>query len=147
MDTVDEVSKAAVAKKSDQAIVFFDGVCNFCNGTVNFVIDRDPKGIFRFASLQSEFAKQKLTPYDIDTSNLYSIILLKNDKVFHKSNAALEIARGMGGLWPLLYIFKIIPAFLRNLIYDFIARNRYKWFGKLDACRIPTPDIKERFLD
>lgn len=141
MDTVDEVAQ------KEQTIVFFDGVCNFCNSSVNFVIDRDKNQKFKFASLQSELATLKLTPFGVNTSVLHSIILLKNGRIYNKSSAALEIARNMDGLWPLMYAFKIIPGFIRDLVYDFIAKNRYKWFGKLDACRIPTPDMKERFLD
>lgn len=129
----------------ERQIVLFDGVCNFCNGAINFTIDRDPKAKFLFAPLQSEFgieAKEKFRfPGNVD-----SIILIKNEKAYIKSTAALLIARQLSGLWPLMYIFIIIPPFIRNFFYDLIARNRYKWFGKSDSCRIPTPELKQRFL-
>lgn len=131
----------------DREIIFFDGVCNLCNSSVNFVIDRDNKKRYSFASLQSGFAQEVLLPLGVDGTELESIVLVKGHKVYRKSSAALEIARHLSGPWPLLYSFKIIPPFFRDLVYDFIARNRYSWFGKQDSCRIPTPDIRERFLD
>ncbi len=126
--------------------ILFDGVCNFCNASINFIIDRDRKGIFKFAALQSEIGQELLKKFRLKTSDFDSIVALEGDKVYQKSDAALEIARKMDGIWKIFYIFKIIPAFLRNPVYDLIARNRYRFFGRTDACRIPTPELKTRFL-
>lgn len=131
---------------ASQGVILFDGVCNFCNTTINFIIDHDPKQHFRFASLQSDAGQQLLRQHHEPTTDFDSVILLKGGKVFHKSDAALEIALDLGGLWPLLYGFKIVPRFVRNAVYDFVARNRYRWFGRLDACRLPTPELRGRFL-
>lgn len=130
----------------DKEIILFDGVCNLCNGSVNFVVDRDKKDTFRFAALQSPEGKQVLKDAGIEEAYLDSIVLLKNGKLYKKSAAALHIAGGMSGLWPLMSVFFVIPAFLRDIIYDFIARNRYKWFGKQDVCRVPTPELRAKFL-
>lgn len=126
--------------------VLFDGVCNFCNTSINFVIDRDSKGIFKFAALQSEIGQEILKKYGLKQTDFDSIILEKEGKIYQKSDAALEIARNLDGLWKIFYIFKIIPSFLRNPIYDLIAKNRYRIFGRTDVCRIPTPELKARFL-
>jgi len=127
-------------------IILFDGVCNLCNGSVQFVIQRDPEGRFNFAALQSDAAKQLLKDYQLPVSDLYSIILIKKGKVYQRSSAALEIARGLSGLWPLLYVFVVIPPFIRDGIYNWIAKNRYRWFGQKEECMIPTPELKSRFL-
>lgn len=129
-----------------QSIVLFDGVCHFCNNSVNFIIDRDPKKKFVFAPLQSELAKELLTRLGEDSTVIDSIILIQNNKLYKRSRAALEIAKQLNGLWPLCYVFIIVPGFIRDIVYNFIAKNRYKWFGKLDTCRIPTPEMRERFL-
>ena len=126
--------------------ILFDGVCNFCNASINFMIDKDIKGIFKFAALQSEVGQELLKKFRLKTSDFDSIVAIEGDKVYQKSDAALEIARKMDGIWKIFYAFKIIPAFLRNPIYDLIARNRYRFFGRTDACRIPTPELKARFL-
>lgn len=129
------------------ATIFFDGVCNLCNSSVNFVIDRDKNRRFSFASLQSEYARSRLAGFDVDPADLESILLLKGEKLYKKSDAALEIARQLSGGWKWLYAFKIVPAFLRDLVYDLIGKNRYRMFGQSDSCRMPTPELKERFLD
>jgi len=128
-------------------ILFFDGVCNLCNSSVQFIIKRDKSNRFRFSSLQSSKSKELLPTDLVNTENLQTLVLLKDDKILTKSTAALNIARGLSGLWPILYIFMIIPKFLRDLAYDFIAKNRYKWFGKKDACMIPSPELKAKFID
>lgn len=129
-------------------IILFDGVCNLCNGSVNFVLDRDKKRIFKFGALQSEIGKELLRKYNVEHSIGYdSVVLIKHPKVYKKSGAALEVARHLGGLWPALYVFKIIPSVIRDFIYDLIAKNRYRLFGKSEACRLPEPGIKERFLN
>ncbi len=129
-----------------QSLVLFDGVCHFCNNSVNFVIDRDPKKKFVFAPLQSDLAKERLTQLGAYNASVYTVILIRNNILYKRSRAALEIARQLNGLWPLCYAFIIIPGFIRDIVYNFIAKNRYKWFGKMEACRIPTPEMRERFL-
>lgn len=131
--------------KSDNAVVLFDGVCNFCNSSINFIIKRDRKGYFKFAPLQSEIA-QKLVGDKIKPMP-ESVILIENGQTYDRSSAALLIAKKLDGLWPLLYIFMIVPKPIRDAVYNLIGRNRYKWFGKTEACMIPTPEVKSRFLD
>jgi len=131
---------------TDKKIILFDGVCNLCNNSVTFVIKRDKKDKFRFAALQEDAGKRLIEQYGIDTSKTDSIILIENGKAYVKSTAALRVARHLGGLYPLSYAFMIIPNFIRNWVYDYVARNRYKWYGKKESCMIPTPDLKEKFL-
>ena len=128
-------------------VILFDGVCNLCTASVTFVIQRDAKNSFRFASLQSGYGQQILSQQGIDPQHFDTILLIKNEKVFTRSDAALEIARELNGLWPILYIFKVIPSVIRNIVYNWIARNRYRWFGKNDSCMIPTAELKARFID
>src|SRR5688500_5258714 len=130
-------------KPQKNNIVLFDGVCNLCSGSVQFIIKRDVKGAFKFASLQSSFGQQQLGYFKLDKNLMHSIILLQGDQFFQRSDAALEIARQLSGAWSVLYIFKIVPRFLRDGIYNVIANNRYRLFGKMDACWIPTPELKE----
>ena len=127
-------------------ILLFDGVCNLCNSSVNFIIDRDPKKHFKFAALQSDFGQSKLKELGFNQEEFDSLVLLSKGKVYRKSSAALRIAKKLNGLWPLLYIFILIPPFIRHGIYDIIGKNRYKWFGKQDSCRMPTPELKQRFI-
>ncbi len=129
-----------------ERIILFDGVCNLCNSSVQFVINRDPKGKFHFAALQSPFAQELLRNHGMLGQELYSIIFIKNGKVYERSRAALEVARNLTGLWPLLYLFVVVPPFIRNAVYDWVAGNRYKWFGERNECMIPTPELKSRFL-
>ncbi|OUS18603.1 thiol-disulfide oxidoreductase [Nonlabens dokdonensis] len=127
-------------------IVLFDGVCNLCNGAVLFIIKRDTKDRFRFAALESDLGKELLARHNIDPSKIDSIVLISGDSAFAKAGAALRIAKYLTGLWPLLYSLIIIPKFIADAVYDFIARNRYKWFGKKESCMIPTPELKSKFL-
>lgn len=127
-------------------IVLFDGVCNLCNNSVLFIIKRDPLGQFQFASLQSSFGKQQLYEFGLSASVFNSVLLVENKKLYQKSTAAIKIASRLGGLWPLMSVFWLVPPFIRNLVYDWIAANRYKWFGKKEACMIPTPELKSRFI-
>ena len=128
-------------------IILFDGVCNLCNSSVQFVIKRDKKDLFRYAALQSAIGEKLVAERNIDTSQVDSIVLIEPGVAYYtKSDAALEIAQDLGGLWKLMGIFTWIPTSIRNAIYDFVARNRYKWFGKKDACMIPTPELKAKFL-
>ncbi len=128
-------------------IILFDGVCNLCNSSVNFVINKDKKGIFKFAPLQSDFGEQALKKYGINPKDTDSIILIDGNKSYIKSSAALYIAEGLSGAYPLLFAFMIVPKFIRNWVYDYIAKNRYKWYGKKENCMIPTPELKNKFID
>ena len=129
----------------DQLIVLFDGVCYLCQHSVRFIIRNDKKNKFKFASLQSEFAQNRLSEIHFNNS-LETIVLLKGTHQFEKSDAVLEIAKHLSGAWPLLYVFKIIPRFLRDGVYTFIAKNRYQWFGKSNSCLMPSPELREKFL-
>ncbi|MDX1272167.1 thiol-disulfide oxidoreductase DCC family protein [Bizionia paragorgiae] len=129
-------------------LILFDGVCNLCNSSVQYIIRRDKKNTFLFAALQSDVGKALLTQYNIDRTKTDSILLYVPEKgVYSKSTAALHIAKHLGFPTQLLVVFLVVPAFIRNLVYDFIARNRYKWYGKKDHCMIPTPDLKAKFID
>ena len=130
----------------DYNIIFFDGVCNLCNSTVNFIIRHDKKRAFKFSTLQSKISADLLKNFKID-DGIDSVILLKAGKIYFKSDAAFEIIKAFNPLWKLFLVFKIIPKFIRDSIYDFIAKNRYKWFGKKEACMIPTKELKSLFLD
>jgi predicted DCC family thiol-disulfide oxidoreductase YuxK len=127
-------------------IILFDGVCNFCNSSINLIIRKDKKNIFRFAPLQSETGARLTGHYGVDTSTTDSIVYIEDEKAYTKSTAALRIARHMKGLYPMLYAFIIIPRFVRDPVYDIIARNRYKWFGKKDSCMVPTPEVRQKFI-
>jgi predicted DCC family thiol-disulfide oxidoreductase YuxK len=130
-----------------KAIIFFDGICNFCNSSVNFIIKRDKKNYFKFASLQSEYAQNFLELKNLPKNEFESIILLENNKIFQKSTAALKIAKHLNGFWKIFYILIIIPSFIRNFFYDIIAKNRYKWFGKRESCMIPDEKVRDKFLN
>lgn len=127
-------------------IILFDGICNLCSGAVQFIIKHDPKGKFLFASLQSEAGQGLLKKYELPLDNFNSFILLQDENVYTKSTGALKVARQIKGAWSWLYIFIIIPAFIRDAVYIWVSKNRYKWFGKKDTCMIPTPELKARFL-
>lgn len=130
----------------DHAVIFFDGVCNLCNHSVQFIIKRDHKDYFRFAALQGDIAKQKLSDFDLKAENLKTIILLEDGKVYLRSTAALRIAKHLSGSWPILFRFIIIPAFIRDFVYQLIASNRYRIWGKTESCMVPSPDLKAKFL-
>ncbi len=131
----------------DQPVILFDGVCNLCNGAVQFVIRHDPKGKFLFASLQSTEGQKLLQQYQLPLNNFNSFVLLQDEKAYTRSTGALKVAKELGGVWPLLYGFIIVPKFIRDAVYNWIANNRYKWFGKQDSCMIPTAALKARFLN
>lgn len=128
-----------------ETVIFFDGVCNLCNASVQFVIARDSKNYFKFAALQSDLAVSKLANYSLQVKQGDSFVLLENGKVYEQSTAALRVAKRLNGLWPLLYAFIVVSPFIRNWVYKFIARNRYKWFGKQESCWVPTPELRSRF--
>lgn len=127
-------------------IILFDGVCNLCNGFVQFVIKRDPHAKFKFAALQSDAAVELLLTHQIDPKELSSVIFIVNNTVYTQSDAALKIAQYLGSAWPLAASLLIIPKFIRNAIYRFIAKNRYRWFGKTEQCMVPNPKFKNRFF-
>ena len=146
-------------------IILFDGVCNLCNASVNFIIDRDNKKLFQFASLQSEFAQSLISNSQKEVlfftskglmplnesirkelNSLNSILYFENNIIYHKSDAAIRIAEHLDGLYKIISIGKILPTSVRDFFYEYIARNRYRWFGKTESCRMPSPELKERFL-
>jgi len=131
----------------EKQIILFDGVCNFCNFWVNFVLKRDKKDLFRFAALQSEKAKELTSKFKFDTSKLDTFILIAVNKLYTKSTAALMICKQLNGLVKILYPLIILPKFFRDFIYDLIAKNRYKIFGRRESCRILTVDDKLKFLE
>ena len=128
-------------------VILFDGVCNLCSGIVQFIIKHDPTRQFRFASLQSEFGQHVLQQFNLAMTEFDSIILLEKGIVYTKSNAALRVVKKLTGAWSALYVFRIVPPFIRNAVYDLAARNRYQWFGKKEACWIPTQELKDLFID
>ncbi len=128
-------------------IILFDGVCNLCDNTVQFIIKHDKNDVFRFAALQSEIGQEIVNYLKIDTSKTDSIILYEPGiAYYYKAEAALKIASNLSGMYSFLSIFNIFPNFLKNSVYDYIAKNRYKWYGKKDECMIPTPELKAKFL-
>ena len=131
---------------SENAIVLFDGVCNFCNNSVNFIIERDPTGYFKFAPLQSEIGEKLLREHCIDKTQTDSVVLIENGKAHTYSTAALRVARKLKGAWVLLYGFILVPKFIRDFAYKLFAKNRYRIFGKREACMLPTPEVRARFL-
>lgn len=131
---------------SSNPIILFDGVCNFCNSSVNFVIERDRKSVIKFAALQSEAGQQLLQQYNLSTSKFNSFIFIEAGNIYTASTAALKVSKYLTALWPLLYGFIIVPRFIRDGVYNWISKNRYKWFGKKDQCMIPGPEIRSRFL-
>src|SRR5687768_12469568 len=128
------------------ALILFDGVCNYCSGAVNFVIARDPEGYFKFAPLQSEIGDEMRVKYGIDKLKTDSILLIEGDKAYRYSTAALRIAKRLTGLWRVFYIFIIVPKPIRDLLYKLFARFRYTLFGRQETCKLPTPDVRARFL-
>jgi predicted DCC family thiol-disulfide oxidoreductase YuxK len=130
----------------DNPVILFDGVCNLCNGAINFVLRHDRKWKFRFASLQSQAGQQLLAAYGLDARELNSFFLVEKGKVYKKSAAALRVMNHFAWYWKELQILRIVPYFLRDAIYDFVADNRYKWFGKRQDCMVPTPELQNRFL-
>jgi predicted DCC family thiol-disulfide oxidoreductase YuxK len=148
MNSTSMATAAPAAKPSGalRPIILFDGVCNLCNESVLFVIDRDPRATFDFASLQSDHARALLAEHGFSDTDVSTIVLVEAGKVYVRSTAALRIARRLSGPWPALYLALVIPRPIRDAGYRWIARNRYRWFGKLEACRIPAPEIAGRFL-
>ncbi|WP_404377515.1 thiol-disulfide oxidoreductase DCC family protein [Vreelandella aquamarina] len=127
-------------------IVIFDGVCNFCNGAVNFIIQRDPEGVFAFTPMQSELARELTQRFNVHDVGMDTLVLIKNDECYVLSDAALEIAKDLKGPWRLCYALKIVPRPIRDAAYKLFARNRYKLFGKRDVCMVPSAEVKSRFV-
>ncbi|ESU18756.1 hypothetical protein FCR2A7T_21590 [Flavobacterium cauense R2A-7] len=132
----------------NKKIILFDGVCNLCDATVQELIRKDKNDVFRFAALQSQTGKEIVNYIGIDTSKTDSIILYEPGKAYHiKAEAAIEIAKNIGGIYFLLGVFSVFPNWMKNSVYDFVARNRYKWYGKKESCMMPTPELKAKFLE
>ena len=132
---------------TNQPIILFDGICNLCNSSVQYVIKHDPKAVFKFAFLQSASGQQLLKQYDLSANDMNSFVLIQDNKAYTRSTAALFVAKRLTGISKLLYGFIIVPLFIRNVVYNIIAKNRYKWFGKKDSCMIPTASLQSRFLN
>lgn len=133
-------------RMEEKPVILFDGVCNFCNHWVNFAIRRDRRKKLLFTSLQGESAEKLLPAHGINPTSLSSVILIDKGKVYTQSSAAIRICKYLDGGWKLFYGLMIIPKFLRDGLYNIIARNRYKWFGKQDSCMVPAPEMRARFL-
>jgi predicted DCC family thiol-disulfide oxidoreductase YuxK len=132
---------------ADGPVVLFDGVCNLCNGFVQFLVPRDPEGTFRFASLQSDVGQELLAERGLPTDDLESLVLIEGDDCYVKSSAVLQIAAHLGGVYGLLPPLRFVPRRVRDQIYDFVAARRYRWFGRKDRCTVPDGDTASRFLD
>jgi len=145
-----QVTKAFYTMKNlppNKKIILFDGVCNLCNSSVQFVINQDSRDIFRFVALQSDLGQHILKHIGIDPKHIDSIILYEPGiAYYYKSDAALEIAKNLGGFFHFGTLFRIIPTGIRNQLYDYIAKNRYNWYGKMENCMLPTPELKSKFL-
>lgn len=128
-------------------VVLFDGVCNLCNRSVQILLKNDRKKQLSFGSLQSEKAKSLLIDHGIDPNQMNSIVFLKDEKAYTESDAVLHICKTIGGVWIIGYLFISLPRFIRNVLYRFIARHRYRWFGKRESCMLPSPELKNRFID
>lgn len=139
--------KGSQQRKKPHDILLIDGQCLLCNGITRFVAKRDKAKAFHFASLQSEAGQQLLIEGHLPIDDINTIVMVQDGKYYTKSEAALRVFRKLDGFWPILYMFTLIPFAWRNAVYDRIARNRYKWFGKADACLLPTADVSGRFLE
>ena len=133
--------------QEDKPVVLFDGVCNYCNAMVNFLIRQDKKKKYLFATLQSNFGQQVLRQWNLPVDSFDSFLVLDKGNLYSKSTAALRLYNQLPWYWKWTQLFWIFPKFLRDAAYNIIAKNRYKWFGKKDECMIPSPELKERFLD
>ena len=131
---------------NDQPIILFDGVCNFCNNAVNFVIKRNAKANILFAPMQTEAGEKLLIHHNLPINDMQSFVFIDKGTAYKQSTAALKVCRYLRGLWPLCYGFIIVPKFIRDGIYNWVAKNRYKWFGIKESCMIPAPEVKKRFL-
>jgi predicted DCC family thiol-disulfide oxidoreductase YuxK len=133
--------------EAEYPVILFDGLCNLCTASVQYIISHDPNHVFHFASLQSDFGKKILADFNLPADDLNSFILFKSNKIYDRSTAALMVAKKLKGPVSLLYIFIILPKFIRDFVYGFIAKHRYKWFGKKTACWLPAPELTQLFID
>jgi predicted DCC family thiol-disulfide oxidoreductase YuxK len=131
----------------NRAVILFDGVCNLCNSAVQFVIKHDKENHFKFASIQSDAGQRLLNQYHLPQHDINSFVLIENATAFTRSTAALKVSKLLNGPVKLLYGFIIVPAFIRDAVYTFIANNRYRWFGQRKECMIPTPELKDKFIN
>ncbi len=129
-----------------QPVILFDGFCNLCSSSVQFVIKHDPEGIYKFASLQSNFGSVILKQFNLPATELNSFILYQNDKIYTRSTGALMVAKKLNGPWRGLGIFLLVPRFIRDFVYKIISKNRYKWFGQKTTCWLPSPALRKRFI-
>ena len=136
-----------VPLRMQQKVVLFDGVCNLCSSSVQFILKRDKKNQFLFGSLQGQYGQATLQKYQLPHDEFNSFMLIENDQLYTRSTGALRMLKHLGGAWSLLYAFIIVPRFIRDAVYNWIARNRYRWFGKKNECWLPRPEWKARFLD
>jgi predicted DCC family thiol-disulfide oxidoreductase YuxK len=147
MKTQNEIASFLAKTSPEKKIILFDGVCNLCNGAIQFIIKKDKNDIFRFVALQSELGIEICNYIGVDQTKIDSIILYNPGVAYYyKSTAAIKIAEELGGIYILISVSKIFPEKLRNYIYDYIAKNRYKWYGKKESCMIPTSGLKAKFL-
>jgi len=131
---------------NNKPIIIFDGVCNLCNGAIQFILKKDKDRQFHFAWLQSDFGKQQLSEQGLNSEFPETLILLRDQKVFQRSDAILEILRILPGIWRYIVIIRIFPKSVRDRLYNLVAKNRYRWFGRQQSCLMPTDDIRERFI-
>lgn len=136
-----------IARKTDDPVLLFDGVCNLCNSSVDFIVRHDPRGLVKFASLQSRTGRQLLEMAGLPADYDASLVLVEGDRFSTSSDAALRVARYLTAPWSWAAIFRVVPRSIRDAVYRWISRNRYNWFGKRDTCRIPTPEERKRFID
>jgi predicted DCC family thiol-disulfide oxidoreductase YuxK len=129
-----------------KSVILFDGVCNLCNASIDFILKRDKNNKFLVGALQEEPGKKLLSQFEVNPEYLDSLVLIEDNQIFFRSTAALKIAKNLPSLWPIFYAFIILPSGFRDGIYDWIGRNRYRWFGKKNTCRLPTPEEKAKFL-
>lgn len=130
-----------------KGIILFDGICNLCNRSVQWLIARDTKARFRFGTLQNAAARELVESVHVEQRDMGTVLYVKDGRVLDRSTAALTILKDLGGLWSLTYAFIIVPPVLRDAVYRWVARNRYKWFGQRSTCMVPTPELRSRFLD
>ena len=128
-------------------VILFDGVCNLCNSSVNWIIDHDKQNQFKFASLQSVYGQNTVKQLGLQDNYMNTVVFEDNGKAYLRSDAALQILKQLGGVYSLAVVFYIVPSFIRDFFYKIVANNRYKWFGKKEICRIPTPELKSKFLE
>ncbi len=136
-----------IADSDEHPVLLFDGVCNLCNGSIQFIIPRDPAGTLRFAPLQSELGQRVRKATGLSPDDLETVVLVDDGKAYTKSDAAIRVAEHLGGIYRLLSLGRVVPRGVRDRIYDFVAANRYDWFGRKDQCMLPDDDVSDRFIE